>query len=899
MRHLRLVGCLAILGLVAACSRPEPPPEAAAGGGGAGQADTVVVDGVTLADLEREAAAIVQISGKPGPSPVPEAANPAGAPAPPAPVDRKAPRNASAHPKVSEATMTLVTSPPARTKRDASKAAVEGGREVPRPSSWRAVGFAGGSYEPQRGVDAALLAPSDRAKRRGYTYAFVVLTEQLSDPLEQELQRLGVQLLGRHGGAQKARVPIDPARLRAVAAVSGVESIAYARKDQKVEKAARDAAARFSKQLPGLPVIVSAFDGAAFEELQAWLRDAKATVGRVDPQLLSIWAVVPGDRLDELSSLDTVLFVELSRPTGTGHDFSMAVMGVDYIRPGGFGTRFSGAPIILGIMDTGFMVGGAAPTTHQDLNKFGCGRNFTTDAAGVWNDQNSHGTHVLATIGGSGIGQARFRGVAPGLGGSATTRIRAAKIWNAANTGTNAQMLSAMDYMDDGPDCGSDRPQVVNISGGARGTNQIGTDAISRGLDQRVWEARQTWVVCGGNTGPGGGTIWSPGVAKNALTIGNVRDAGDGTIGDQNGDSSIGPAGDGRMKPTLVATGNLVTSARAGTTNLYSDKSGCSMATPHVSGIAATVMEHYPEFRTLPHLMRAHLMATALLHDNLTAPVNNTPAPDATRNTFGLGRVSPYVAHWAHFNSAGWSTHWAWRTITNRQWGFREIDVPRGAKRLVVAMTWDEPPASAGASSAVDYDLDLWIDREPFCTPDSMGQCGEFASQSWIDNVEYQIIENPAPGKYRLKIINWDAPSSGVPAAVAATIVMGATAPNYTLTGSPSPAGAVPVGGVVDVTTTVSNPSWILSGVYLEAAAVPSGVTLVQVETVREDNATMAFTTFTGRPAISLGSIVQGDTRRAAWRFRIDTPGVKTVRFRTVSENGGNRDLSVTFNAGT
>ena len=41
---------------------------------------------------------------------------------------------------------------------------------------------------------------------------------------------------------------------------------------------------------------------------------------------------------------------------------------------------------------------------------------------------------------------------------------------------------------------------------------------------------------------------------------------------------------------------------------------------------------------------------------------------------------------------------------------------------------------------------------------------------------------------------------------------------------------------------------------------------------------------------------MQGDSRLATWRFRVDTPGAKTVRFRAVSENGGNRDLSVTFN---
>ena len=227
-----------------------------------------------------------------------------------------------------------------------------------------ALGYAGASYEPQRGVDAALLAPSERAKGRGYTYAFLVLSEQLSEPLEKELQGLGVQLLGPHGGTQKARVPIDPARLRAIAAVAGVEAIAYARKDQKIERAARDAAGRFAKQLPGLPVVVSAFDKAALEELAAGSR-AKATGGGVDTPLLSISAVVPAERLDELAGLDTVLYVELSRPGSGGHDFSMAVMGVDYIRPGGFGTRFGCAGDPRDPRHPGSW-SAAPPTTHQD-----------------------------------------------------------------------------------------------------------------------------------------------------------------------------------------------------------------------------------------------------------------------------------------------------------------------------------------------------------------------------------------------------------------------------------------------------------------------------------------------------------------------------------------------------
>ncbi len=373
--------------------------------------------------LDREIAAIVSESATHR-SVRSEASAPKGFSPTPVTFDKKPSPRAAGHLRASEATMTVVLTPAVRTKRDAAKAAPRGTLAVAAPSGWRAIGYGETTHEPPHGVEPALLTSPQRSRERGFIYAFLILNQQLSTALEKKPQSQGVQILGLHGSAVKARVPADPARLKAIDTLNAVDSLAFPRQDQKIEAVMRDTVQRYRGKLPNLPVIVSAFDGAALEEVKTWLAQAGATIGRLDTQLYSVSAVLPADWLDELARRDSVLFIELSRPGSGGHDPSMAVMGADYVRPGGVGTRFSGAPIILGILDTGFIVGGAAPTPHQDLNKFGCGRNFSSDAAGVWNDQNGHGTHVLATATGTGTAQARFRGVARGIGGSGTTRIR-------------------------------------------------------------------------------------------------------------------------------------------------------------------------------------------------------------------------------------------------------------------------------------------------------------------------------------------------------------------------------------------------------------------------------------------------------------------------------------------
>lgn len=815
--------------------------------------------------------------------------NPVGKPEIVQPGEIKPPKGASNYQGINEKDFITVKSRVLRVSRDKPKTVPENGPKPQKPMDWRQLRFAPQAYTPTTGVDERLLKASKIIRDRRYSYAFLIINEYLSDEVEKELKEMGVEILGPHSSAYKVKVPLDQRVMKLVVELPYVEWLGYSLPGQKIDRQIKQALRKYEKELQALPVIIHFFDQTASKSYADLLRKNEIILGQYDPDIEGYPAVVPVKLLDWLAEQDYVLFIELETPSYSGHDQSMAVMGVDYIRSGGGGTNFTGASTILGVMDTGFMVGSAAPTMHNDLNKFGCGRNFTSDAAGVWNDQHDHGTHVIGTITGTGTADSRYRGAATGIGGSSSTRIRAAKIWNSAGSSPSSTwMRNGMDYMDDSSSCDSGRPKVVNISGGATGAGMNGTDSRSRKLDSKVWEYKQAYVVCGGNSGPNPQTIWAPGVAKNAFAVGNALDNGYQTVGDINNGSSRGPTGDGRMKPNAVGSGTTVTSANAGTSNGYRDMNGCSMATPHVSGIAATLLQHYSDFRDRPYLLRAHLMSTAILHNDDTTPVNNS---SGGRNNYGLGRVSTYVAHWARPNSNGWTTHWGTRTITNSNWGYRDITVPSGTDRLVVVMTWDEPAASSGASDAVDYDLDLWIDRNADCTPDSKGQCGEWASQSWNDNVEYLIINNPSAGSYRLKIINWDAPSSGVPAAVAATVIRGDPTPNMSLTATANTA-TPSVGSIVNITTTVNNPAYVASGVYLERTNLPAGLSFQGVTTTREDGVSMDFTTSN----LSLGNIVQGNSRSATWSFRVNSTGSKTINFRAWSENGGSSTRSVTIN---
>jgi len=138
-------------------------------------------------------------------------------------------------------------------------------------------------------------------------------------------------------------------------------------------------------------------------------------------------------------------------------------------------------------------------------------------------------------------------------------------------------------------------------------------------------------VIAAGNTGKGFAlTINDPGNAELAVTVGATHRDMPHRYG-VSYFSSKGPTGDGRLKPDLLAPGERIMSCGAGpdlTTWLqksgapaggegpnvayYLERSGTSMAAPHVSGIIAGILSTRGEFVGLPEEIKGFLVRNAL-----------------------------------------------------------------------------------------------------------------------------------------------------------------------------------------------------------------------------------------------------------------------------------------------
>jgi hypothetical protein len=133
-------------------------------------------------------------------------------------------------------------------------------------------------------------------------------------------------------------------------------------------------------------------------------------------------------------------------------------------------------------------------------------------------------------------------------------------------------------------------------------------------------------------------TIATYGISKNILTLGAVNPIPGGytkpsdvVLADF---SSLGPSGDGRVKPDLVADGVNVLSSIGTADNSYDIYSGTSMATPATAGSSFLLQEYYQKLHG-GTFMRSATLKGLLIHTADEA--GNAPGPDYS---FGWGLIN-------------------------------------------------------------------------------------------------------------------------------------------------------------------------------------------------------------------------------------------------------------------
>ncbi|MFO0840192.1 MAG: S8 family serine peptidase [Phycisphaerae bacterium] len=776
------------------------------------------------------------------------------------------------------------------------------------------LGFVGGRLYPRDGeridprLDALMSGAGTRDLERD-TYVFVMFQKRINAERMAELGSLGARVLGFHPHyCLKAALPLKA--VAAVAALPYVRWVGFATPQQKIEPLL---AARLASAGPDelIDAYISVFESdlcarskvapdtapEAADAGQAARSAPAAAVGgdwmsngwqQAELEKVGVQVVSYADRIrcfrvrlsapavTASAALDFVQYIELYRIPQMHHDESAPMVHADSTRASYDGGTNS--VIVSGQMDTGL------DHAHSGLNHiFAVGWDESGSGTGAFHDGEGHGSHVAGTILGDGAGTASYRGMAPGLGWGGTGRVYIVKIFDDLGAYGGASLSTLVGHMHTPVTISGSTtpiPHVINNSWGTSGS-WTGTDSDSRTVDADVWDFNQFYVFSAGNDGPTGGTIGTPGVAKNVFTVGSVVDFNDALSGGDPGivanTSSRGPTADNRWKPNICAPGRWIRSVAANTGNGFINKSGTSMAAPHVTGIAAEVMDHISIFRYAPQRLASLLMATAITKDNATL---TTPSTSSTNhlNVYGTGRIEAYRAHWGT-SQFSW-TNWAF-TQTSSGFVSGDFTVNTGATRLVVCMFYIEDAASSGASQALVNDIDLWIDHEPI---DPAGNTGEyFAQQSPRDNTEIRIIDSPPTGQWRWKA--WPTSVTGsARVSVTVSVIYGDTTPDGSQTLTAPDTTIQPLEDV-QVTSTVTNPSYIASAVYLDST-LPAGTTLVASTTTLKDGAvTDLLINPQGGDDLLLGDIIHGDQRSATWTLHWATEGTKTISVAARSDN--------------
>ncbi|HEX9161064.1 MAG TPA: S8 family serine peptidase [Thermoanaerobaculia bacterium] len=402
-------------------------------------------------------------------------------------------------------------------------------------------------------------------------------------------------------------------------------------------------------------------------------------------QLSYVKRVYPDRRVHAMAD-DSVTKIEADRVWTTfgtrGHGVTVAVIdtGVDYTHPA-FGGSFG----------PGARVAGGFDFVNNDADPM---------------DDNGHGTHVAGTIGANGGG---LTGVAPEV------TFLAYKVLDNRGAGQDSDIIAAIERAVDPDQNGdpSDHADVVNLSLGGSGFED---DPLPRAVETAT-AAGVVFCIASGNSGGFFG-IGSPGNAPSAITVG-ASDLSDALAVFSSG----GPSGRSlRLKPEVVAPGVGIVSAAPGGGTIA--LSGTSMATPHVSGVAALVKSLHHDWS--PSDIKSAIVDTAEVIDADTMSEGGgrvdalraaTDDVIASPSVLSFGRDDSSQNHWTSTSSIG---------LTNRSSQTLTLTVTTAGGAFGVNVTTDPQSFTLAAAESKTVNVTIAVDNQavPFPSAGSLAFSG-------------------------------------------------------------------------------------------------------------------------------------------------------------------------------
>jgi hypothetical protein len=482
---------------------------------------------------------------------------------------------------------------------------------------------------------------------------------------------------------------------------------------------------------------------------------------------------LPRPSINQLADRDAVQWIEWPLPRMEEiNDSNRAITQANIVQAAPYGLSGSGVNVL--VYDAN-----QARSTHQDFQ----GRlvNGTGDSSGIAD----HATHVSCTIGGGGVANAAFKGMAPGC--------------SLVSYGFEYDGSGVFLYSNPG-DIEDDYSQAISFYGADISNNSIGTNTETNGFDcaiqgdYGVTSQLIDTIVRGDGSNPLFGSpfrvVWAngnerqgsrcdvegfgdyystapPAGSKNHIAVGALNSNDDSMTSF----SSWGPVDDGRMKPDVSAPGCQsngdfgVTSCGAFSDTAYTSFCGTSMASPTVCGLSALLMQDFrAQFPGEPDF-RNSTLKILLAHNAVDL---GNAGPDYQ---FGYGSVR--IQNTVDFMRTG---NFLENQVSQGATYSVLVVVNPGDPQLKVTLSWDDYPATPNASVVLVNDLDLRVfnpssqQQFPWTLDKLNPSAAAVRTQAnHVDNIEQVFVQNPAAGVWRVEVFGFNVPQGPQPFSLCAS----------------------------------------------------------------------------------------------------------------------------------